>query len=106
MLVRNGLAAGLLLITPALGLVAAPVAEAAETTTVVTGPASYPGGWSTATCPEPSHLTGGGYFLQQASPDDVVLVNAPNPNDPGTWMVRAKYGTVRAYAVCETESGS
>ncbi|MFJ3218092.1 hypothetical protein ACIPLC_19480 [Kitasatospora sp. NPDC086801] len=102
--VRKGLTAALLLITPALGLVAAPVAEAAETTTVVTGPVSLPGGWSTATCPGGTHLTGGGYTFRPATSGDAVLVNAPNPDDPGTWVVRARYGTVRAYAACETEA--
>ncbi|MEV8323758.1 hypothetical protein [Kitasatospora sp. NPDC056731] len=102
--VRKGLAAGLLLITPALGLAAAPAAGAAETTIVVTGPWSGPGGWSTATCPEGSHLTGGGYAFRPAGSGDAVLVNAPNPDDPSTWAVRAGRGTVQAYAACETET--
>ncbi|MQS12347.1 hypothetical protein F7Q99_08605 [Streptomyces kaniharaensis] len=84
-------------------LVAAPAAVAAETTVVVTGARSAPGGWSTATCPAHTHLTGGGYTFAPAAPGDTVLVNAPVPSDPGTWSARAELGVVTAYALCETE---
>ncbi|MGW2251549.1 hypothetical protein ACWCXH_15285 [Kitasatospora sp. NPDC001660] len=78
-------------------------AFAAETTVVVTGAKSTPGGWSTATCPAHSHLTGGGYTFAPARPGDTVLVNAPKAGDPGTWSARADHGVVTAYALCETE---
>ncbi|MEU9074991.1 hypothetical protein ACFYUY_17380 [Kitasatospora sp. NPDC004745] len=81
----------------------APDAVAAETTVVVTGGQSAPGGWSTATCPARSHLTGGGYTLTPADPADAVLVSAPVPDAPATWAARAARGVVRAYALCETE---
>ncbi|MDH6706991.1 hypothetical protein P3T27_003720 [Kitasatospora sp. MAA19] len=83
--------------------VAAPAAAAAETTVVVTGAKSAPGGWSTATCPARSHLTGGGYTLAPAGPGDTVLANAPAAADPGSWSARAERGVVTAYALCETE---
>ncbi|MEV7023928.1 hypothetical protein [Kitasatospora sp. NPDC093558] len=86
-----------------LALVSAAPAFAAETTVVVTGTASRPGGGSTATCPPHSHLTGGGYTFAPAGPGDTVLVNAPVPGDPGTWSARADHGVVTAYALCETE---
>ncbi|MFE2407947.1 hypothetical protein ACFXDE_06365 [Kitasatospora sp. NPDC059408] len=84
-------------------LACASPAAAAETTVVVTGVKSAPGGGSTATCPAHSHLTGGGYTFAPAGPGDTVLVNAPAPGAPGTWSARADHGVVTAYALCETE---
>lgn len=91
-----------LLVLP-LALVSAAPAVAAETTVVVTGAPSAPGGGSRATCPAHSHLTGGGYTFAPAGPGDAVLVNAPLPGAPDTWSARADRGVVTAYALCETE---
>ncbi|MFF7993659.1 hypothetical protein ACFZDG_28195 [Kitasatospora xanthocidica] len=101
MLVRKGLAAGLLLINPALGLAAAAPAVAAETALVVQGEPSLPGGLSRATCPRGTHLTGGGYQLP-AGTHDTVTYNGPSA-DANSWYAQADHTAVKAFAVCETE---
>ncbi|MGW2376584.1 hypothetical protein [Kitasatospora sp. NPDC001683] len=92
-----------LLLAAAVLASAAPAAPAfaAETAKVVTGPASSPGGVSTATCPAGTHLTGGGYRLQ---PDATGPVRASEPTADATgWSAQAEHGSVVAFAVCETE---
>ncbi|MFD7453758.1 hypothetical protein [Kitasatospora sp. NPDC059827] len=100
----RALSTGLLLaaavLVPAVLVPAAPAA-AAETAKVVTGPPSSPGGTSTATCPNGTHLTGGGYRLQ---PDADGPVRASGPTADATgWSAQAAHGSVVAFAVCETE---
>ncbi|GAB7183059.1 hypothetical protein ATKI12_2890 [Kitasatospora sp. Ki12] len=101
MRVRKGLAAGLLLITPALGPATATPAFAAETALVVQGEPSPPGGLSQATCPSGTHLTGGGYQLPPGA-HDTVTYNGPSV-DAKSWYARADHTAVKAFAVCETE---
>ncbi|MEE1785855.1 hypothetical protein PUR71_23550 [Streptomyces sp. SP17BM10] len=96
------LSVGVLLAVPVLGLAAAPSASAAESAKVVTGQVSTPGGRSVATCPAGTHLTGGGYRFTPARNDDAVVFNGPS-DDANGWAARAEYGTVVAFAVCETE---
>ncbi|MFF4382464.1 hypothetical protein [Kitasatospora sp. NPDC001547] len=87
-----------------LGLAAATPAVAEETAKVVVGEPSAPDGWSSATCPSGTHLTGGGYVLMHEEPTTVVYNGpAPDQEPPTTWWVRAKNESVRAFAVCETE---
>ncbi|MEU9042834.1 MULTISPECIES: hypothetical protein [unclassified Kitasatospora] len=102
MRMRKVLPVGVLLATPALlGLASAAPASAAETAKVVVGQPSNPGGFSTATCPSGTHLTGGGYRLQ---PDAEGPVRANGPTlDATGWRAQAERGSVVAYAVCETE---
>ncbi|MER7750973.1 hypothetical protein [Kitasatospora sp. NPDC097643] len=97
------LSSGVLLICPVLGLAAASPAVAAETSVAVKGPVSSPGGPSRATCPEHTHLTGGGYEFTPAGPNDTVVANGPDSSAPNSWIVRASHGNVTAVAVCETE---
>ncbi|MFI6156493.1 hypothetical protein ACIBCA_27835 [Kitasatospora sp. NPDC051170] len=101
MSVRKILPLGALLTAAALGPATASPAFAAETALVVEGPVSAPGGWSQASCPSGSHLTGGGYQLPSGTPDTVVH-NAPSP-DGRSWLVRADRARIKAFAVCETE---
>ncbi|MFE4480267.1 MULTISPECIES: hypothetical protein [Streptomycetaceae] len=65
-------------------------------------------GWiAKATCPSGYGLVGGG---QDARLDtngfgalsDGVEANAPDPNSANTWMVQAKSGPVRSFAMCVT----
>ncbi|MEU6100309.1 hypothetical protein [Streptomyces flaveolus] len=95
-----------------LGLVAPSIAEAADTT-VVAGPKAT--GESEATCPEGTHLIGGGYdfgftdFVSvPPSTSDLlkftVLTNGPSQSNPDTWVARAFGSQIQAFAVCETDS--
>ncbi|MFE4519547.1 hypothetical protein ACFRMQ_35835 [Kitasatospora sp. NPDC056783] len=103
MRVRKTLSAGALLAVPVLlGLAPAVPAAAAETATVVEGQPSKPGGFSLATCPTGTHLTGGGYQWTPDGDADRLVYDGPS-TDATTWGARASHGSVVAYAVCETE---
>ncbi|WP_316529125.1 hypothetical protein [Kitasatospora brasiliensis] len=103
MRVRKALFTGVLLAAPVLlGPAGAAHAVAAETATVVEGEPSKPGGFSMATCPSGTHLTGGGYQWTPEDDADRVVYNGPSM-DATTWGAKASHGSVLAYAVCETE---
>jgi hypothetical protein len=92
--------AGSLLIATAFGLGTATTAEAVTSTTVV-GPV---GQLSEATCPEGTHLIGGGYDVKGFVPVDrapSIFTNGPSPDKPNTWTVISA-DQVQALALCET----
>lgn len=94
-------AVGTLLITTAFGLATATTAGAVTSTTIV-GPV---GQLSEATCPEGTHLIGGGYDVKGFVPVErgpSIFANGPSPDKPNTWTV-ASPDVVQALALCETD---
>ncbi|GHC61378.1 hypothetical protein GCM10010507_43130 [Streptomyces cinnamoneus] len=93
---------GTLLITTAFGLATASTAEAVTSTTVA-GPV---GQHSEATCPEGTHLIGGGYAVKGFVPIErgpIIFMNGPSPDTPNTWAASSP-DEIQALALCETNS--
>jgi hypothetical protein len=96
----GAVAAGTLLIVATFSLATAPAAQAVTSTTVV-GPV---GQLSEATCPEGTHLIGGGYDVKGFVPIDRaprIFTNGPSPDKPNTWTAVSE-DQVQALALCET----
>ncbi|MEU9047289.1 MULTISPECIES: hypothetical protein [unclassified Kitasatospora] len=102
--------AGALLVTAAYGLATAPPVGAV-TTTVVQGDQAAAGSQSHATCPQGTHLIGGGFDLGSVPIDPatntplpvLVTLNAPSASDADTWLAEATgAGGATAFALCES----
>ncbi|MFF2077258.1 hypothetical protein ACFVXG_21155 [Kitasatospora sp. NPDC058162] len=103
--------AGALLVTGVYGLATAPPAGAV-TTTVVQGDQAAPGSVSHATCPQGTHLIGGGFDMGNVTvdpstntPQPVLLtINAPSAQQADTWLAGATgAGGATAFALCESQ---
>ncbi|MFI8811471.1 hypothetical protein ACIGWV_08280 [Streptomyces sp. NPDC055082] len=100
------LAAGAVLVA---GPSAGAVEGAAPALKIVASEWSQDGWIAKASCPSGYGLVGGG---QDARLDtnafgalsDGVEANAPDPNSTNTWMVQAKSGSVRAFAMCAEDA--
>ncbi|MFF7588055.1 hypothetical protein ACFZCK_11300 [Kitasatospora purpeofusca] len=100
--------AGVLLAAGVFGVATATTA-AATTTQVVAGPQSDPGKTSRATCPNGTHLIGGGYDWYPALnrgggilDGEALIGNGPS-QDGRAWVTQARLGQTKAWALCETD---
>jgi hypothetical protein len=103
---------GTLLLASAFGMATAATAEAA-TTQVVKGEWADGGKPSRATCPDGTHLIGGGYvwrpvYTHGGSPADTLDIISPSQADGKSWVTQSHTsgygGGSQAYAICETDS--
>jgi hypothetical protein len=84
------------------------VASADDSTFAVQGDTAPGGGVSYATCPEGSHLIGGGYladpvYTNGGSPADTLDANGPSVARQGAWAAKMRHGSATAYALCEKD---